>query len=88
MNNLKAENLGQINLYLNYYEQVINDENYNKQIGIILCTEKDNVMMEFALSERLKVYEIIDLLKGYRKHREDSRLEETREKVKELLEMK
>lgn len=50
MNNLKAENLGQMNLYLNYYEQVINDENDNKPIGIILCTEKDNVMMEFALN--------------------------------------
>lgn len=50
MSNLKAENLGQMNLYLNYYEQVINDENDNKPIGIILCTEKDNVMMEFALN--------------------------------------
>lgn len=50
MNNLKAENLGQMNLYLNYYEQVVNDENDNKPIGIILCTEKDNVMMEFALN--------------------------------------
>ena len=50
MNNLKAENLGQMNLYLNYYEQVVNDEDDNKPIGIILCTEKDNVMMEFALN--------------------------------------
>jgi len=50
MNNLKAENLGQMNLYLNYFEQVVNDENDNKPIGIILCTEKDNVMMEFALN--------------------------------------
>ena len=50
MSNLKAENLGQMNLYLNYYEQVVNDEYDNKPIGIILCTEKDNVMMEFALN--------------------------------------
>lgn len=50
MNNLKAENLGQMNLYLNYYEQVVNDKDDNKPIGIILCTEKDNVMMEFALN--------------------------------------
>ena len=46
---LKAENLGQMNLYLNYYEQVINDNEDNKPIGIILCAEKDKVMMEFAL---------------------------------------
>ena len=50
MNDLKAENLGQMNLYLNYYEQIINDEYDNKPIGIILCAEKDNVLMEFALN--------------------------------------
>ena len=49
MNNLKAENLGQMNLYLNYYEQVVNSEDDNKPIGIILCAEKDNIMMELAL---------------------------------------
>ena len=49
MNNLKAENLGQMNLYLNYYEQVINSEDDGKPIGIILCAEKDNIMLEFAL---------------------------------------
>lgn len=49
MDKLKAENIGQMNLYLNYYEQVINSEGNQKPIGIILCAEKDNVMMEFAL---------------------------------------
>lgn len=49
MDKLKAENIGQMNLYLNYYEQVINSEGDQKPIGIILCAEKDNVMMEFAL---------------------------------------
>ena len=49
INNLKAENLGQMNLYLNYYEQVVNSEDDGKPIGIILCAEKDNVMLEYAL---------------------------------------
>ena len=49
MDKLKAENLGQMNLYLNYYEQVINSEDDSKPIGIILCAEKDNIMLEFAL---------------------------------------
>ena len=49
MNNLKAENLGQMNLYLNYYEQVVNSKDDGKPIGIILCAEKDNIMLEFAL---------------------------------------
>lgn len=49
MNNLKAENLGQMNLYLNYYENVVNSEDDGKPIGIILCAEKDNIMLEYAL---------------------------------------
>ncbi len=49
MNKLKAENLGQMNLYLNYYEQAINSEDDGKPIGIILCAEKDKVMLEYAL---------------------------------------
>lgn len=49
MNNLKAENLGQMNLYLNYYENAVNSEDDGKPIGIILCAEKDNVMLEYAL---------------------------------------
>lgn len=49
MNKLKAENLGQMNMYLNYYEQVVNSEEDGKPIGIILCDEKDKVMLEYAL---------------------------------------
>jgi len=49
MNKLKAENLGQMNMYLNYYEQAINSKDDGKPIGIILCAEKDNVMLEYAL---------------------------------------
>lgn len=46
---LKTENLGQMNLYLNYYENAVNSEDDGKPIGIILCAEKDNVMLEYAL---------------------------------------
>ena len=49
MNKLKAENLGQMNLYLNYYEQAVNSDDDGKPIGIILCAEKDNIMLEYAL---------------------------------------
>ena len=49
MSKLKAENFGQMNLYLNYYEQVVNSKDDGKPIGIILCAEKDNIMMEYAL---------------------------------------
>ena len=36
-------------MYLNYYEQVVNSKDDGKPIGIILCAEKDNIMLEFAL---------------------------------------
>jgi len=49
MNNLKSENLGQMNMYLNYYEKDVNNKDDGKPIGIILCAEKDNVMLEYAL---------------------------------------
>ncbi len=49
MNKLKPENLGQMNMYLNYYENVVNSEDDGKPIGIILCAEKDKVMLEYAL---------------------------------------
>ena len=37
-----------MNLYLNYYEQVVNSEDDRKPIGIILCAEKDNIMVAFV----------------------------------------
>lgn len=43
------EAAGQINLYLNYYQQEVNDEYDNAPIGIILCTEKDNIAVQYAL---------------------------------------
>ena len=49
MNKLKAENIGQMNMYLNYYENAVNSEEDGKPIGIILCAEKDRVALEYAL---------------------------------------
>ena len=36
-------------MYLNYYENEVNDEEDNKPIGIILCTDKDQIAAEYAL---------------------------------------
>ena len=46
---MKAEYAGQMNMYLNYYNEEINDQFDNKPIGIILCKEKKNIFMEYAL---------------------------------------
>ena len=49
MNGLKAEHLGQMNMYLNYYEQDVNSDGDGKPVGIILCADKDKVLLEYAL---------------------------------------
>ncbi|MFI3227809.1 MAG: PDDEXK nuclease domain-containing protein [Clostridia bacterium] len=43
------EAAGQLNMYLNYYEQEVNEDTDNKPIGIILCTDKDALTAEYAL---------------------------------------
>lgn len=46
---MKPEYAGQMNMYLNYYNDEINDEYDNKPIGIILCKGKKDVALEYAL---------------------------------------
>ena len=46
----KHEDVGQMNFYLNYVKNELNGEGDNKPVGIILCTEKNHVQVEFALS--------------------------------------
>ncbi len=46
---MKPEYAGQMNMYLNYYNEEINDEFDNKPIGIILCKGKKDVALEYAL---------------------------------------
>lgn len=41
---------GQMNFYLNYVKKELNQQDDTNPIGIILCTEKDNVQVEFATS--------------------------------------
>ncbi len=46
---LKPEHVGQMNMYLNYYNAEVNDRDDQRPIGIVLCTDKHDVMAEFAL---------------------------------------
>ena len=46
---LTPEAAGQINMYLNYYANEVNDGDDNPPIGIILCTDKDSITAEYAL---------------------------------------
>lgn len=40
---------GQLNTYLNYFKTEVNDENDNSPVGIILCTDKDEITAEYIL---------------------------------------
>ncbi len=45
---VKHTDIGQMNLYLNYFKTEENVEGDNEPIGIILSTDKDEVLVEFA----------------------------------------
>lgn len=45
----QPDNVGQMNMYLNYFKTEINQEEDIDPIGIILCTDKDEVVAEYAL---------------------------------------
>ena len=48
---LTPEAAGQINMYLNYYAAEVNDPEDNPPIGIILCKDKNNAVVEMTLPE-------------------------------------
>lgn len=49
MDDMKPEYAGQMNMYVNYYNKEIKDKFDNETVGIILCTGKKGVTMEYAL---------------------------------------
>jgi len=48
-----SEHLGQLNFYLEALDRDIKKENENPSIGILLCKDKDNEVVEYALSRSL-----------------------------------
>lgn len=49
MSDMKPEYVGQMNMYVNYYNKEVKDEFDGETIGIILCTGKKGITMEYAL---------------------------------------
>jgi predicted nuclease of restriction endonuclease-like (RecB) superfamily len=49
----KPGHLGQINFYLEALDRDVKKENENPSIGILLCKDKDNEVVEYALSRSL-----------------------------------
>ena len=51
---VKHNDIGQMNLYLNYFKVEENVEGDNQPIGIILSAEKDEVLVEYAMGWNFK----------------------------------
>jgi len=46
---LKHQDLGQLQMYVNYFDREIRDENDNRTIGILLCSDKNESVVEYSL---------------------------------------
>ncbi|MBI2176021.1 DUF1016 domain-containing protein [Candidatus Woesearchaeota archaeon] len=44
----RHEDAGQMNFYLNYVKNELNGKKDNEPVGIILCTERDSIQVQFA----------------------------------------
>ncbi|PKP19943.1 MAG: hypothetical protein CVU05_10200 [Bacteroidetes bacterium HGW-Bacteroidetes-21] len=45
------QDIGQMQMYVNYYDRFVKLENENKTIGIILCKDKNDTLVEITLPE-------------------------------------
>jgi predicted nuclease of restriction endonuclease-like (RecB) superfamily len=48
---LKHQDLGQMQMYVNYYDRKIRLDEENKTIGIVLCQNKSDLVVEYTLPE-------------------------------------
>lgn len=49
----KPEHLGQLNFYLEALDRDVKKENENTSIGVLLCKDKDNEVVEYAMSRNM-----------------------------------
>ncbi len=52
-NKFKPDHLGQLNFYLEALDRDVKKANENPSIGVLLCKDKDNEVVEYALSRSL-----------------------------------
>lgn len=53
---LKHQDLGQMQMYVNYYDRYEKQEFENPTIGVLLCQDKDDAMVELTLPENSNIY--------------------------------
>ena len=56
----KPEHLGQLNFYLEALDRDVKKENENPSVGLILCTSKDDTVVEYAMSRSLSPTMVAD----------------------------
>jgi len=50
-NKITHQDIGQIQMYVNYYDRIEKKENENPTIGILLCADKNDAVVKFSLPE-------------------------------------
>ena len=53
---LKHQDLGQMQMYVNYYDRHVKTDNENPTIGILLCKEQNNSVVEMTLPKDANIY--------------------------------
>ena len=48
---LKHQDIGQMQMYVNYFDRYVKTDDENKTIGILLCKDKNDVVVELTLPE-------------------------------------
>jgi len=75
---IRHEDLGQMQMYVNYYDRYEKTEEENPTIGILLCKEKNDALVEITLPEDANIY-----ASEYKLYLPDKKL--LQEKLKEWL---
>jgi hypothetical protein len=77
----KAEHLGQLNLYLEALDRDVRKSGENPSVGLILCRDKDDAVVEYALSRSLSPAMVAE----YRLHLPDRQV--LQDKLRELTDV-
>ena len=77
----RPEHLGQLNLYLEALDRDVKKPNENPSVGLILCTGKDDTVVEYSLSRSLSPAMVAD----YTLHLPDKK--KLKEKMREIAEL-
>lgn len=76
----RPEHMGQLNFYLEALDRDVKKPNENPSVGLILCTSKDDTVVEYALSRTMSPTMVAD----YTLHLPDKRI--LQNKLRELTE--